>query len=237
MSLSKVSYPLKNNVLKNYLEELRQIGLIHQEIPGIETINNTFDVFNLLENTFVIRLDSLPNDLKAMYSVLFDQMESLDSTLKVEDFQLDFYEKEEYGFKNNFAKITFTCQGETYIHKDYYELSDGSKYPIVGIVHEFYKAFNRVFIHQDSPLRIVPGSYIAPKIGFMLIDQKQYEFLEKAEDRVDFGYFDPYWYKIQVPNYYNPFLLLKKTQIEEYFNQLDFLGLFAHLEEIKKKNG
>ena len=72
-------------------------------------------------------------------------------------------------------------------------------------------------------------------ICIILISENQFKFLKEKDNRINFTYYDPNWYKIEVSKYWNPFNILSQQETKHYFKTYDSIGLFNHLNKEQKK--
>ncbi len=226
----------KIELAKSYLQELQTLGLISSEEKFDTDFSSKEEIIKLLDRKLIIHIDSLPESIPDCYRLAYYSLEKLDPNLKISNYSFAIEDVQHDDLKYQSAVVRFSNLGIEYkannsYDKNYKESEVYEKFDR----RFFFRIFNKVLTDQKSEYRIMDIE-MADKSStcLILITKEQYDFLKEPDDRSDFTYFDPDWFKIEVSKYWNPFNLLSQQETERYFNLYDSIGLFNHLSESQR---
>lgn len=232
---------IKNGKLAEYLKGLQQIDIIPSEGLDVTSIRTQEALISLIKRKLIIHRDSLPETVETSYRYAFEALAKLSPDLSITDFAFAIQETTYDDFTYKSAVVTFKCNGVPYVSHNSYDEDYENSDLYDKLDGHFFKIFNKVLTDIGSPDRIVAvGRSVPEKINLILTTKDQYNFLGETGHGMGFffnrfTYFDPYWYTLETPKYWNPFNLLNQNEMSRYFMVYDSLGLFSHLSHKAKQ--
>lgn len=247
---------------QEYPQKLEGLGLLLPEsktklLKAIQANQIRFktDLLPFLENQVTFFLTKISQDKEVGYETIFKAVFQLFPQYRYQGLKLNPNTKDDNDTTSLQTDLLQLMIGDEFINLDmgFYQKneSNGINFMNIEKINRFlaiqndkYRLFYLDFQLTESHGTDNSSEYYSKykdsiRIGFMKLNQNQYNALRKNNNKANFQYrhFNPFWYELYTDSYSNAFKLLNSSQVTQYISQINEVGLLNHLskEYLKSK--